>query len=181
MYFPAIGFPHSLAHRLQPQYRHNPNHKSDFPVLPTSSLRDNRAKGTFLSEVPHILVVEDNPGDVMLVKLALSESEVQGSVEVITTGQDATRRLCADEESVCPSLVLLDLNLPGGDGLEVLTKIRTESNCRDVPVIVFTSSPVPRDLTRAEQLGITYYFRKTHALQEFLKLGDLVRCVLNNS
>jgi CheY-like chemotaxis protein len=72
---------------------------------------------------------------------------------------------------------LVDLNLPKRDGFEVLRRLRASGRCKDIPVLVITSSDSPSDLTQAASLGAGY-FRKPPSYDEFLKLGGVLRQVL---
>jgi DNA-binding response OmpR family regulator len=77
----------------------------------------------------------------------------------------------------CPSLMLLDLNLPAIDGTQILNEFRTYQDCDEVPVIVMTSSDSPRDVARAEQMGVSHYFRKPSDLVDFVELGAVVKAL----
>jgi CheY-like chemotaxis protein len=77
-------------------------------------------------------------------------------------------------------VVLLDLNLPRKGGARVLERIRQSPECAGVPVVVVTSSDSPGDKKQASRLGATRYFQKPLDLMEFMKLGPLVREVLNS-
>lgn len=115
-----------------------------------------------------ILLVEDNPGDVGLVREALSHGRVLNELEVLADGEAAIARL-RDASLELPHLVLLDVNLPGRDGHEVLADIRADPRLRPVPVIMLTTSAAPEDVARAYESGANSYIRKPVDLNGFLE------------
>jgi DNA-binding response OmpR family regulator len=131
-----------------------------------------------MSKRLQIFLAEDNPGDVDLVRLALHEHKVQHELTVAKDGAAASRyiaRMGTEPESPCPDCILLDLNLPNGDGFELFGKFRRHEECLRTPVIIVTSSDSPKDRKLAADLGVSYYFRKPSNLAEFLKLGAVIR------
>ena len=128
--------------------------------------------------LPRILLVEDNPGDVYLVRQAFEEHGFTCQLDVLRDGEEALRfieNLDRDEDAACPHALLLDLNLPKWGGEQILSRLRTSTKCADTPVIVLTSSDSPVDRARANGFGVKHYFRKPNDLEEFLKLGMLVK------
>ena len=126
----------------------------------------------------HILLAEDNFGDVLLVERALTEHQVDHELHVVKDGDEALQfldRMGEAGEPPCPDVLLLDLNLPKVEGPQVLQQFRKHSACAQTPVIVVTSSDAPRDRRRVEALGATAYFRKPSELSEFMRLGALVK------
>lgn len=98
-------------------------------------------------------------------------------LHIVSDGQkaiDFIARAEADPNAPCPHLLVLDLNLPKKDGFEVLRRLRASVACKDVPVLIVTSSDSPADLRQAAALGAGY-FRKPPSLEEFLKLGGVLR------
>jgi DNA-binding response OmpR family regulator len=79
-----------------------------------------------------------------------------------------------DPNAPCPDFLLLDLNLPRIDGFEVLRRIRASDKCRNIPVVIITSSDSPADRTQAATLGASY-FRKPVSYEEFVKIGAFLR------
>jgi len=116
---------------------------------------------------PHIVLVEDNDGDVYLLKKALSAFNIGAEMTRYANGADALRAL-EDESAAVPDLILVDLNLPGSEGFEVLTAIRTKPWLVDVPVGVFTSSDDSRDRHRVALLGAEKYLYKPLDLERFI-------------
>ena len=127
-----------------------------------------------------ILLVEDNPADVHLIREALTEKEIACDVDTIDDGEVAAAHIRAVEagQKARPDIVLLDLNLPKVTGDVLLKRIRQSASMGAVPVIVLTSSDSPRDRSQAEKLGASAYIRKPSNLEEFLAIGDQVRRAL---
>jgi len=131
-----------------------------------------------------ILLAEDNRGDVLLVKEALTKHGIPYELYLVRDGGEAldfVAHMGQAEGMPCPDVMLLDLNLPKADGTAVLTEFRKHPQCARTPVIVFSSSEAARDRERMEALGVSRYFRKPSDLDEFLKLGLVVRQVLEES
>ncbi len=125
-----------------------------------------------------ILLAEDNLADILLVRKALEEYQVPHDLHVVRDGEEALtfiRNMGEPAGVPCPDILLLDVNLPKVEGEEILTEFRKHPQCGDTPVIVITSSDAYRDRDRMAQLGIAYYFKKPSDLDEFLKLGAVVR------
>ena len=124
-----------------------------------------------------ILIVEDNRGDVLLVREALKESGVNFELSHALDGSEALNylRKCSDSKGAF-DLVLLDLNLPKHDGWEVLKEMRSlAGEVREVPVAILSSSASPDDIKRAESLGVWKYIRKPSNLEEFLAIGQTIK------
>jgi two-component system, chemotaxis family, response regulator Rcp1 len=124
-----------------------------------------------------LLLVEDNPADVFLVREALSEEGLDCDLQIVDDGEQAIQyfeRVNAGSQ-VAPDLLLLDLNVPRIGGEEVLQRMRNTGPCAHMMVVVITSSDSPRDRQKAADLGADEYFRKPTNLEEFMSLGKLVR------
>ena len=122
----------------------------------------------------HILLAEDNPGDVYLIRLALQEQKLDFELHVVGDGEAAMGWAASGRpHGVQPDLILLDLNLPRHDGHEVLRTLRERGHTAGVPVAILTSSDSPEDEADTEQLGATY-LRKPAGLEEFLALGPVI-------
>lgn len=130
-----------------------------------------------------ILLAEDNPGDVFLVRRALEKHGLQAvELIVVEDGQAALRyidRVDADDAEVSPDLALLDLNLPRATGSRILLRIRQSRRCNGIPIIIVTSSDSPLDRDAASQLGATGYFQKPGDLAGYMQLGRVVRQALD--
>lgn len=104
-------------------------------------------------------------------------------VHVAPDGERAIDFIAAaerDPNAPCPDLLLLDLNLPKIDGLEVLRRIRTGEKFKDIPVLIVTSSDSPSDRSAAAEHGAGY-FRKPVSLDEFMKIGAVLRRFLEDN
>ena len=131
--------------------------------------------------MPEILLAEDNPADVYLIREALKEHGVVCSVRTAADGKDVLNLLASTDPSATPDLIILDLNLPRHDGIEILQKVRSSQTTANVPVVVLTSSDSPRDRLTANELGATKYVRKPSNLEQFLELGALFKELLSPS
>jgi CheY-like chemotaxis protein len=126
---------------------------------------------------PQIFVVEDNPGDVMLLKMALEDAEVDCELTVVSDGGEALAYV-QQLGTQAPDLVLLDLNLPKNDGIEILSVLRRNPSFLEVPVVILTSSSSPREMARIEGLQITRYLTKPLDFDEYLKIGVILKNLL---
>ena len=129
----------------------------------------------------HILLAEDNRGDILLVRESLQEHQIGHQLHVVQDGQEAldyVSHLGETDEAPCPDLVLLDLNLPKADGSTVLVAVRQNPVCAHIPVIVVTSSDSPKERERMAQLGISHYFRKPSEYDDYMQLGAVIKKVL---
>lgn len=131
--------------------------------------------------MPEILLAEDDPADVYLVREALAEHNVSATLRVIPDGQEVLRLLSRDSISGCRdvALIILDLNLPRNDGIEILERVRATSELAGVPVVVLTSSDSPRDRMVATKLGARF-LRKPSGLDQFLGLGAIFKNLLEH-
>lgn len=120
-----------------------------------------------------ILLVEDDPNDVELILRALRRNLHGNEVVVVRDGHEALDYLrgtgthAGRDVRDVPSLVLLDLNLPGLDGLEVLRRIRADEQLRRTPVVILTSSDEDRDKVTGYALGANSYVRKPVDFRQF--------------
>ena len=124
-----------------------------------------------------ILIVEDNRGDVLLVREALRESSLQFELNHVADGEEAVEyihRTGGHAGAGRPDLVLLDLNLPKRDGWDVLNEIRSEPDLRTTPVVILSSSGSPDDIRRAESGSHSIYIRKPSNLEDFLAIGKRI-------
>jgi chemotaxis family two-component system response regulator Rcp1 len=121
------------------------------------------------STVRRLLVVEDNDGDVFLIKRALRENNVPVEVTVCRDGESAVRLLNSQEMESPPDAIIIDLALPRLDGVDVLRKILNRPAYVGTPIMVFTSSPSPSDKHRIELLTGARYVQKPSGLDNFLR------------
>lgn len=113
-----------------------------------------------------ILLVEDNLDDVELTLRVLRANHIANKVDVARDGAEALEILKATDIPL-PSLVLLDLNLPKLNGLEVLRWIRTQERTRTLPVVILTTSREEEDITAGYGLGANSYVRKPVDFDDF--------------
>lgn len=121
-----------------------------------------------------ILLIEDNPDDVELTRIAFQEGNIANEIIVARDGAEAIECLFGEGPDGCrmedylPGVVLLDLKLPKVSGLEVLKKIRSEPKTSCLPVVVLTSSKEDEDIINSYSLGANAYVRKPVDYQEFV-------------
>lgn len=126
-----------------------------------------------------ILVVEDNPSDVDLLRWALQGADVDFDLKVINDGGEAMAYVRRHAESEIPhDLAILDLNVPKNDGLEILEAMRSTTAFRALPVAVLTSSSSPRERTKLTALNVTRLIAKPLEFDEFMKIGYVIKQVL---
>jgi CheY-like chemotaxis protein len=110
-----------------------------------------------------ILLVEDNPADVALFHYALSEHGILDEVEVFDHGDVAmafARREGRFQTDRLPDVIVLDLNLPGFDGLQILETLRANPLFNEIPIGIFSSSDDPKDRRRGMELGADFHIEK---------------------
>ena len=130
-----------------------------------------------------ILLAEDNPADIYLILEALREHGVDNPISVASDGRRVLELIAKAEpaETQHLRLIILDLNLPLHDGIEILQELRKSAALAAVPVVVLTSSDSPRDRIVASEFGATRYLRKPSTLEQFLELGAVFRDLLASS
>lgn len=137
--------------------------------------------GELRSRKPHILLVEDNPGDVDLLRLAFETAELDCELTVLDDGGEAlalVRQEGKYAEIPPPDLAILDLNVPKNDGLEILEAMRSNETYADVAVAVLSSSSSPRERAAMERFHIRRFIRKPSDLEEFMQIGSIVKELL---
>ena len=114
------------------------------------------------------MLVEDNPADVLLVRKALEDRGIKCSLTCFEDGEKALKNL-SQPGRLAPDLILLDLNLPRADGVDVLRRICSIPSLSAVPVVILTSSESPSDMQRTAKLGAARYIRKPSKLEDFYR------------
>ncbi len=120
----------------------------------------------------HILLVEDNEGDIVLTLDAFEESKIKTNISVARNGEEALDFLYKKgqfESATKPDLILLDINIPIFNGHEVLKKIKEDSTLRKIPVIMLTTSSDRKDVNSAYENYCNSYITKPLDMDEFLK------------
>ena len=126
----------------------------------------------------HILLVEDNEGDIILTKEAFEESEGEIELSVVKNGQEALDFLVKKGvyDSVhSPDLILLDINIPVYNGHEVLRKIKSDPNLKKIPVIMLTTSSNQKDIDLAYDNHCNSYINKPLDLDDFFKAINSIK------
>jgi CheY-like chemotaxis protein len=127
----------------------------------------SRADGTPIE----VLLVEDDPGDVLMTQEAFEEHKVRNHLTVVSDGAEALsylRREGRYADAVRPDLILLDLNLPRRDGREVLEEIKQDELLGRIPVVVLTTSSADEDIMRSYQLHANAYVTKPVDFDRFI-------------
>lgn len=125
-----------------------------------------------------ILLVEDSPADAELAVIAIQQTRPDVRVEVVATGEAALaflERRDDHAEAPVPELVLLDLNLPGRDGTEILERIKADERLRPIPVIVFSNSNADDDIAAAYRAQANAYLLKP---MEYAEIKDALADLL---
>ncbi|MEU8073049.1 MULTISPECIES: response regulator [unclassified Micromonospora] len=122
-----------------------------------------------------ILVVDDDPGDVLMIEEALADSDVDKVIDVVADGQEAMeflRREGRHAEAQRPDVILLDLNMPRMDGRQVLGEVKGDESLRTIPIVVLTTSNADTDVVSSYTLQANAYVTKPIDLDDF---NDVVR------
>lgn len=120
-----------------------------------------------------VLLVEDNPGDVDLTIEAFNQGTVHPHINVVDNGEEALAFLYQQGQYVNaprPDLILMDLNLPGKDGREVLGSIKADAMLRTIPVIILTTSEAQQDILDSYNLYANCYIVKPMVLEQFFRV-----------
>jgi chemotaxis family two-component system response regulator Rcp1 len=123
-----------------------------------------------------ILLVEDSPSDVRLIREALKETPLDVDITVARDGEEAMEHLRRVEQGLQfrPDLVLLDLNLPKKNGREVLAEVKSSPTLKQIPVLVMTSSRADEDVMQAYTLNANCYITKPIDLNEYLAVVQAI-------
>jgi CheY-like chemotaxis protein len=129
-----------------------------------------------MSELPptapiEVLLVEDDPGDVLMTQEAFEDYKIANKLNVVTNGEDALaylRKQGAFADAATPDLVLLDLNLPRVDGREVLREVKSDPALRRIPIVVLTTSGAEEDVLASYDLHANAFVRKPVDFDQFV-------------
>jgi two-component system response regulator len=122
-----------------------------------------------------VLLVEDDPGDVLMTREAFEDHKVKNNLHVVGDGVEALNYLRGEGEYVGsprPDLILLDLNLPLKDGRQVLAEVKSDDKLRRIPIVVLTTSEAEEDVLRSYDLHANAYITKPVDFDRFV---DVVR------
>jgi len=120
-----------------------------------------------------ILLVEDNVGDIRLTREALKEAKVRNHLEAVMDGEEAMaylRRQGKHSKAIKPDVIMLDLNLPKKNGLEVLKEIKEDPSLRRIPIVILTTSKAETDIVKSYDLHANCYVTKPVDLEQFLEV-----------
>ena len=124
-------------------------------------------------DLANILLVEDNPSDVLLTQIAMKQCKLLNSLHVAEDGEDALaflRREGAHRDAPRPDIILLDLNLPRMDGRELLGIIKKDVQLRTIPVMVLTTSDAESDVAQSYALHANAYITKPVDMNQFVRI-----------
>ena len=120
----------------------------------------------------HVLLVEDDPGDVLMTREAFEYDKLRNVLDVVTDGEQALQFLHRSgdyADAPRPGLILLDLNLPRVDGLEVLAEIKADPVLKVIPVVILTTSQAQQDVLRSYALHANAYVSKPVDFERFME------------
>jgi CheY-like chemotaxis protein len=120
-----------------------------------------------------VLLVEDDPGDVLLIREAFDFNKVHNNLNVVSDGEQALDYLRGTggyTGRIRPDLVLLDLNLPRKDGREVLAEVKSDPELRTIPIVVLTTSEAEEDVLKSYQLHANAYVTKPVDFERFVSI-----------
>lgn len=120
-----------------------------------------------------VLLVEDDPGDVLLIREAFDFNKVHNALNVVADGEQALDYLRGTgdyADRVRPDLVLLDLNLPRKDGREVLAEVKDDPDLRTIPIVVLTTSEAEEDVLKSYELHANAYVTKPVDFDRFVSI-----------
>jgi len=127
--------------------------------------------------VVDVLLVEDDPGDVVLIKEAFEFNKVHNALHIVSDGVEALDflyRRGGHESAPRPDLVLLDLNLPRKDGREVLAEVKADKDLRTIPIVVLTTSEAEEDILRSYDLHANAYVTKPVDFDRFIEVVRMI-------
>jgi CheY-like chemotaxis protein len=125
------------------------------------------------SDEIHVLLVEDDPGDVLMTQEAFEHHKLRNQLHVVPDGVEALaflRREGGHADAPRPGLVLLDLNLPRKDGREVLEEVKNDASLRSIPIVVLTTSQAEEDILRSYNLHANAYVAKPVDFDRFIEV-----------
>ena len=130
-------------------------------------------------EIVDVLLVEDEPGDILMTREAFQHHKIQNKLHVVTDGEQALQFLHRTGEYTSaprPGLILLDLNLPRRSGHEVLAELKEDPQLRVIPVVILTTSQAEEDILRSYSLHANAYVSKPVDFERFM---DVIRQIDN--
>jgi CheY-like chemotaxis protein len=153
-------------------------------TAPHKFRRNEKNQMTGEERKAQILVVEDNPADVELLRYALGSADLSYDLTVIDNGGEALALMQQRGKyahTPAPDLVILDLNLPTYDGMEILEAIRSNPAFAGIPIAVLSSSSSLRDRSKIEAFAVNLYITKPSELDEYLGIGMILKLLLDEN
>lgn len=130
-----------------------------------------------MSNTIEILLVEDSPSDANLTIKSFSQAKIANNLHWVKDGETAMDYLLQQNEytnAFRPDLILLDLNLPGMDGREVLAEVKANSDLKRIPIVILTTSANEEDVLRTYNLNANCYVTKPFDVQQFIQVIQLI-------
>ena len=121
----------------------------------------------------HILLVEDNEGDIILTTEAFNDMKLENKISIVRDGEEALRFLRKQgdfKEATTPQLILMDINLPGIDGKELLDIIKKDEHLKEIPVVMLTSSAADADISECYDKHVNWYITKPIDYDKYTKV-----------
>jgi CheY-like chemotaxis protein len=131
-----------------------------------------------MDNVSKILLIEDNEGDIILTRRALSKAKMENDINVMRDGYEALKYLRKEgkfQNAETPDLILLDINLPKIDGMEVLKQIKNDEKLRLIPVVMLTSSDSEKDIISAYYNHANCYITKPTDFNKFMEIVQMIK------
>lgn len=121
----------------------------------------------------HILLVEDNEGDIILTTEAFKDMQLENKISIVRDGEEALCFLRKQEhyaDATTPQLILMDINLPGMDGKELLDTIKKDPELKEIPVVMLTSSAADADISECYDKHVNWYITKPIDYDKYTKV-----------
>lgn len=122
-----------------------------------------------------ILLVEDNPADIILIKHTLKSMNVLNNITVAEDGEKALEILDQEDQANLPDLIVLDLNLPKIEGREVLKRIKSTKHLKDIPVVIMSGSVAEKDRQEALDMEASAYIVKPLNLEKLIEISTNIK------
>ena len=130
-----------------------------------------------LNRTAEILLVEDNLGAVRLTQEALKESRIKNNLSIVDNGDEALKYLRKQHpyhEAILPDLIMLDLNLPKRNGLQVLKEVKDDDLLKHIPVVILTTSKAEQDISACYRSHANCYITKPVDLRKFIQVIKII-------
>ncbi|MCH7412261.1 response regulator [Belliella sp. R4-6] len=126
----------------------------------------------------HILLVEDNDGDVVLTMEALEEAKIKNSISIVKNGEKAIQyieRIGDFQNVIYPDLIILDINLPKLSGHEVVKHLKSSEKHKEVPIIILTTSSSPNDIDKSNKNQVNCFITKPVTTDDFIQMVNKLK------